>query len=288
MAGISGLPSKDNLMSLTIEDLKSVHSDVRQRLQHSVSEMSTTLNAILERRSYVGGGCKPTQEDVEAFLTCPTVIDDTQFPHLYRWHTHIASFTPEQRQKWILNPITENDNKLMKKAEDHWSSRNKMTVLKRWRAFTQAQTQKSKTNKPKDDDDADDDGNPFKELTDEEESEEERKKEEMIAAKAEKLMVERLAAGKKREVGRSTLILDVKPLGSATDMKELEQKVRKIEMEGLRWAGSELVVIAYGLRKLRIISVIVDDLVSTDVLREKIEALEDLVQSTDIFAFNKV
>jgi len=34
--------------------------------------------------------------------------------------------------------------------------------------------------------------------------------------------------------------------------------------------------------------VIVDELVSTDDLRQKIEEMEDLVQATDIFAFNKV
>jgi len=70
-------------------------------------------------------------------------------------------------------------------------------------------------------------------------------------------------------------------------MAELEKDVRAIAMEGLVWAGSELVPVAYGVKKLRIISVIVDDLVSTDELREKIEELEG-VQSTDIFAFNKV
>ncbi len=150
-------------------------------------------------------------------------------------------------------------------------------------------------------------------------TEEEKETERIIAAK--KLNDERAAKGKKKEAGRSTLILDVKPLGSDTDMKVLETKVRAIEMDGLRWAGSELVPIGYGIKKLRIISVIVDDLVSTDVLREsksivaaslpffplsspllfdsltrsfpplhptEIEAMEDDVQSTDIFAFNKV
>jgi len=58
-------------------------------------------------------------------------------------------------------------------------------------------------------------------------------------------------------------------------------------MEGLVWAGSELVPVAYGVKKLRIISVIVDDLVPTEDLTDKIEALEG-VQSTDIYAFNKV
>jgi hypothetical protein len=61
-------------------------------------------------------------------------------------------------------------------------------------------------------------------------------------------------------------------------MKELEAQVRAIEMDGLRWAGSELVPIGYGIKKLRIISVIVDDLVSTDVLREsKAPALSSLL-----------
>eukprot|EP00697_Spironema_sp_BW2_P017442 gnl/Spiro4/9125_TR4806_c0_g1_i1.p1 gnl/Spiro4/9125_TR4806_c0_g1~~gnl/Spiro4/9125_TR4806_c0_g1_i1.p1 ORF type:complete len:200 (-),score=109.22 gnl/Spiro4/9125_TR4806_c0_g1_i1:290-889(-) len=144
-----------------------------------------------------------------------------------------------------------------------------------------------------------DDGDPFAEKADavekspfeqddEDLTEEEKERERIIAEKAKKLNDERAAKGKKKEAGRSTLILDVKPLGSDTDMKELEAKVRKIEMEGLRWAGSELVPIGYGIKKLRIISVIVDDLVSTDVLREKIEAMEDDVQSTDIYAFNKV
>jgi len=70
-------------------------------------------------------------------------------------------------------------------------------------------------------------------------------------------------------------------------MAKLEKDVRSITMEGLVWAGSEMVPVAYGVKKLRIISVIVDDLVSTDDLREQIETL-DGCQSTDIYAFNKV
>ena len=44
---------------------------------------------------------------------------------------------------------------------------------------------------------------------------------------------------------------------------------------------------AFGIKKLRIICVVVDELVSTDDLQESIEAL-DGVQSTDIHAFNKL
>ena len=70
-------------------------------------------------------------------------------------------------------------------------------------------------------------------------------------------------------------------------MDLVERSVRAIKMEGLEWQGSERVPVAYGIVKLRIISQIVDDIVATDDLQESIESIEG-VQSTDIFAFNKV
>jgi len=69
-------------------------------------------------------------------------------------------------------------------------------------------------------------------------------------------------------------------------MTKLEQDVRSIQMDGLNWRGSELVKVAYGIQKLRIIANIVDALVSVDDLQEDIEKIEG-VQSTDIYAFNK-
>ena len=50
---------------------------------------------------------------------------------------------------------------------------------------------------------------------------------------------------------------------------------------------AQFIPVAFGIKKLRIICVVVDDLVSTDDLQEAIEAL-DGVQSTDIHAFNKL
>lgn len=88
--------------------------------------------------------------------------------------------------------------------------------------------------------------------------------------------------------GKSSIIMDVKPWGLEVDMAELERLVRAIELDGLRWAGSQLEEVAFGVRKLRINCVVVDDLVGTDDLQEAIEALEDHVQSTDIYAFNKL
>lgn len=53
-------------------------------------------------------------------------------------------------------------------------------------------------------------------------------------------------------VGRSCVILDVKPWGEETDMKELEAQVRSIAQEGLEWKAGQLIPLAFGIKKLQI------------------------------------
>lgn len=65
-------------------------------------------------------------------------------------------------------------------------------------------------------------------------------------------------------------------------MKELEANMRSIEMEGLTWGASKLVPVGFGIKKLQVNLVVVDDLVSIDDLQAKIEEDEDHVQSTDV------
>ncbi|XP_054267459.1 elongation factor 1-delta isoform X2 [Macrosteles quadrilineatus] len=89
-------------------------------------------------------------------------------------------------------------------------------------------------------------------------------------------------------IAKSNIILDVKPWDDETDMKKMEEEVRKITMDGLIWGASKLVPLAYGIQKLQISCVVEDDKVSVDDLQEQIEAIEDYVQSIDIAAFNKV
>ncbi|CAJ0568581.1 unnamed protein product, partial [Mesorhabditis spiculigera] len=89
-------------------------------------------------------------------------------------------------------------------------------------------------------------------------------------------------------IAKSSVILDVKPWDDETDLKELEAKVRGIEMDGLVWGGGKLIAIGYGIQKLQIISVIEDAKVSVDDLQDKIQEFEDHVQSVDIVAFNKI
>lgn len=113
-------------------------------------------------------------------------------------------------------------------------------------------------------------------------------------AEAEKIKQERLAAyaakksTKAAVIAKSSILLDVKPWDDETDMKEMENQVRTIEMDGLLWGQALLKPIGYGIHKLTINCVVVDDKVSIEELSEKIEAFEDFVQSVDVAAFNKI
>ncbi|PAV68424.1 hypothetical protein WR25_09763 [Diploscapter pachys] len=119
----------------------------------------------------------------------------------------------------------------------------------------------------------------------EDEEDDEKKKivEERLKAYAEK------KAKKPGPIAKSSVILDVKPWDDETNMKEMEDLVRSIEMDGLVWGGGKLIAIGYGISKLQIICVIEDEKVSVDDLIERITTdFESHVQSVDIAAFNKI
>jgi len=95
--------------------------------------------------------------------------------------------------------------------------------------------------------------------------------------------------GKAPVIAKSIIVWEVKPWGEDTDLQELADKILKIEMDGLWWKTEwKKEPIAYGVFKIIIGATIEDDKVSTDIVQEKIEEMEDLVQSVDIQAFNKL
>merc|ERR1712025_956827 len=144
-----------------------------------------------------------------------------------------------------------------------------------------AKEEQKETKKAVDDDD--DDFDMFGSDDEEEETEEEKKaREEKLAA------YHARKATKTAVIAKSSVSLNVKPWDDETDMAEMEKNVRSIEMDGLVWGGSKFVPVAYGVKMLQILCVIEDAKVSTDDLQEKIQAFEDVVQSTDIAAFNKI
>lgn len=98
-------------------------------------------------------------------------------------------------------------------------------------------------------------------------------------------------SAKPKPVGKSSVLLEVKPWDDETDMKKLEEVVRSVQMEGLLWGASKLVEVGYGIKKMVIMMTIVDDLVSVDNLIEdylSVEPATEYIQSCDIIAFNKI
>merc|ERR1711874_946565 len=89
-------------------------------------------------------------------------------------------------------------------------------------------------------------------------------------------------------IAKSSVLLDCKPWDDETDMKAMENEIRKIEMDGLTWGAAKLQPVGYGINKLSILCTVEDEKVSIDDLSEQITEIEDYVQSVDIAAFNKI
>ncbi|NP_001037556.1 elongation factor 1-beta' [Bombyx mori] len=208
------------------------------------------LNQYLAEKSYVSG-YTPSQADVQVFEQVGKA-PAANLPHVLRWYNQIASYTSAERKTWSqgTSPLTAGA--------------------------------KPTAPAPAAKDDDDDDVDLFGSGDEEEDAEAERIREERLKAYADK------KSKKPALIAKSSILLDVKPWDDETDMKEMENQVRTIEMEGLLWGASKLVPVGYGINKLQIMCVIEDDKVSVDLLTEKIQEFEDFVQSVDIAAFNKI
>ncbi|VDK48310.1 unnamed protein product [Anisakis simplex] len=109
-----------------------------------------------------------------------------------------------------------------------------------------------------------------------------------------KIVAERLKAYQEKKakkpagIAKSNVIFDIKPWDDTVQIAEIEKNVRSIESDGLIWGNAKVLPVAFGIMKLQIGCVIEDEKVSSDWLEEQITGFEDLVQSVDIVAFNKV
>lgn len=176
------------------------------------------------------------------------------YSHIQRWYRHIASFDANERAGWGGAPLPQ-----LAGAQP--------TVA----------APAAKAAAADDDDDVDLFGS-----DEEDDAEAERIREERVAAYSAK------KSKKPALIAKSSVLLDVKPWDDETDMKEMENAVRTIVMDGLLWGASKLVPVGYGINKLQIMCVIEDEKVSIDLLQEKMQEFEDFVQSVDIAAFNKI
>ena len=84
-------------------------------------------------------------------------------------------------------------------------------------------------------------------------------------------------------------MFEVKPLDSETDLDKLAARILAITMDGLYWKTEyKKIPVAFGIFKLIIAVTVEDEKVSVDGLQEKIEEFDDMVQSVEILAFNKI
>jgi len=218
------------------------------------------LNTYLLDKSYVEG-CLPSQSDAVVFGALKD-INHAKYENIVRWYKHIASWSEAERQRFTgaKKPLSEIGGASTTKAAAHAPGATACAA-------------------PAAGDDDD-----FELFGSDEEDD----------AAAEKLKAERVAAysakkaNKPAIVAKSTIILEVKVWDDEADMKKLEEIVRAVECDGLLWGASKLVPVGYGIKKLQITCVVEDDKVGTDFLEESICKHEDLVQSVDIVAFNKI
>merc|ERR1719430_3011638 len=97
--------------------------------------------------------------------------------------------------------------------------------------------------------------------SDEEESEEKKRiTEERLKAYHEK------KSKKAAVIAKTSVLLDMKPWDDETDMDEMLESVKSIEMDGLTWGASKLIPIGYGIKKLQVMCTVEDEKVSIEEL----------------------
>lgn len=220
------------------------------------------VEAFLAENAYLSGGNSPGNEDADLL----TEIEGSKFipdasitPNLFGWWWTLAPFRAIARDQWRKG------GKPAKPAKEGKKAAKKEEAPKKEAA--------------KDDDDDDVDG-----LFDSDPEAEAEAEKQKAAKKAEKSKKHA-----RKAVAKSVVVFDVKGYEVEFDWNALAEKIRaEVTMEGLVWMDShEIVPIAFGMKKLQMSCVIVDDLVGTDDIFDKITAWEDDVQSCDIVSFDK-
>ncbi len=214
------------------------------------------LEKHLATRSYVEGYAF-SKADSTAFSALSAVPSAASHPNAYRWYVHIAALTG---LKTVLGggggaaPAPKKGGKPAAKAAA--ADDDDMDLFG---------------------DDDEDAGAAKPALS---------RAEQIEKMKADKAAAEK--ANKKRD--RSQIVLEVKPTDTEVNLDDLYATIKKeICPSGLTWGeGYNKAPVAYGIFKLIISMVVFDDEVSIDDVVEKIEAMEDFVQSVDINSFNKL
>ena len=212
------------------------------------------LDAKLVEQQFFGGDA-PTDVDRTTLESFGDQEPPQSLPNLWAWFLILSIFSDDVKNSWVAKSAGKG-KKGKKEAKKEAKKEEK---------------------KAEDDDDADfddmfgdDDGSAAE------------------AAKNVKAAAEKKKKAKKVLVEKSIVVFEVKPWEAEQAIEDMAAAVMAIEMEGLFWKSEwKKEPIGFGINKL-IIGCVVHDLKgSVDELQEKIEALEDMVQSVDIQSFSK-
>jgi len=222
------------------------------------------LNTYLATRSYIEGYA-PSQQDVIFKQIDVRMLEGSKYSHVARWYRHISSFPPSVMKDWS-GTVKSTDPKEEK---------------------TKTSDKKKVEEKPEEEEESSGGFDPFADDAPKEEVDSDDERQKKFDAIAAKKKEEDKKNNKKVVIAKSSIVFEVKPYDSDTNMKSLKEEVLGIKMDGVTWGDGQFKPIAYGLQKLVIMATLIDELVDVDALKESLEAIS-LVQSADIFAWNKI
>jgi elongation factor 1-beta len=217
---------------------------------------ANTIEAKLKNQQWVGGQT-PTKEDADAFKAISgTNLSCETHPCTFAWFALVFKFTDEVKGTWPAAGAAAKGGKDGKKG---------------------GKGKGKKEEKKADDDEMDLFG------SDDDDGEAAKK-----AAQAVKDASKKKA--KKVVIAMSLVMLEVKPVDDQTNLDDLAQRLfTTIKQDGLFWKTEyKKEPVAFGIFKLIVGFSLEDDKVSVDDVVEKIEELDDAVQSVEIAVFNKI
>jgi elongation factor 1-beta len=217
---------------------------------------ANTLEATLKNQQWVGGQ-SPSAADKDAFeaLSKAGNISAETHPNVFAWFTLVSKFSDAAKKTWAAaaagGAAKGGKGKGGKKEAPKKEEKDDMDDL-----FGSD----------------DDDGAAAAAIA--------------AAAKA------KAQGGKKKKVviAMSIVFLEVKPTDDTIDLDALAPRIYKeIQQDGLFWKTEyKKVPVAFGIFKLIVAFSCEDEKTSVDDIVEKIEAMDDVVQSCDIQSFNKI
>jgi elongation factor 1-beta len=218
------------------------------------TEGVSAVEKFLETNSYLSGGNTPGVQDknlldeIEAEKFTPCFNN----ANLFGWWWTLAPFQAPARALWGADPKAEH----AKKSE---------------------KTEKVEAPAKKEEE--------LDDLFGDDDPEAEAKAKEQAAKRKEE--AEKKKKVKAPVINKSEVVFDVKGYETTDDFDGWAKRILAIQKEGLVWKDSyKIVPVGFGMNKLEMGMIIVDDLISTDDLFEDIGSWEG-IQSVDVVKFSK-